>query len=81
MGIDRINNALHQAIYVHVGEHYLYVWHGGAYVNIYDQYFNAVDCFDCSSNDGSISLNKVKLLIEKNNQNSIDFYNKGEIKA
>ena len=39
--LDKINNALHEANYVHIGEHYIYVWHGGTYVNIYDQYFNA----------------------------------------
>ena len=79
--LDKINNALHEAIYTHVGEHYIYVWHGGTYVNIYDQYFNAIDCFDCSNSDGSTSINKVKLLIEKNNLETIEFYNRGEIKA
>ena len=79
--MDKIYNALHESIYTYIGEHYIYVWHGGNYVNSYDQYFNAVDCFDCSNPDGSISINKVKLLIVKNNQETIDFVNMEEIKA
>ena len=75
---DRIYEALHEATYVHITEFYIYVWHNGSYVNIYDQYFNETGCFSCANSDGSIfSINKIKLQIEKHNHEMIQFFNKG----
>ena len=61
--MDKWKNALHEAIYVHVDEFNVYVWHGGTYINIYDKDYNALDCIGLQ--DENRTMDKVKDTIER----------------